>query len=305
MARKSYTREFKLQALRMITEQGLSVAEAARRLGIRENLLRNWKKAAAKLGVDAFPGHSNLTPEDDELRRLKAEVTRLRARTGSTKKSRRVLRQPTDLTFRFIADNADEWPVSWMCQALEVSESGYYAWATRCPSKAQKRQDALVAAIEVIHTEVKQRYGSPRMTAELNARGYECSENMVAALMRQHGIRARAPKRFVRTTDSRHNLPVAENLLDRDFDRECPNVAWSRGHHLHSDGGRLAVPGRRRGSVQPADRGLVDGRLDGEPVGGRCALDGDPTSSSGCGVADALGSREPVRQRTLPGRVGS
>ncbi len=114
-----------------------------------------------------------------------------------------------------------------MCQALEVSESGYYAWATRCPSKAQKRQDALVAAIEVIHTEVKQRYGSPRMTAELNARGYECSENMVAALMRQHGIRARAPKRFVRTTDSRHNLPVAENLLDRDFDRECPNVAWS------------------------------------------------------------------------------
>ena len=78
MARKSYTREFKLQALRMITEQGLSVAEAARRLGIRENLLRNWKKAAAKLGVDAFPGHTTLTPDDDELRRLKAEVTRLR-----------------------------------------------------------------------------------------------------------------------------------------------------------------------------------------------------------------------------------
>ena len=86
MARKSYTREFKLQALRMITEQGLSVAEAARRLGIRENLLRNWKKAAAKLGVDAFPGHSNLTPEDDELRRLKAEVTRLRAERDLLKK---------------------------------------------------------------------------------------------------------------------------------------------------------------------------------------------------------------------------
>ncbi len=87
MARKSYTREFKLQALRMITEQGLSVAEAARRLGIRENLLRNWKKAAAKLGVDAFPGHSNLTPEAHELRRLKAEDTRLRAERDLLKKA--------------------------------------------------------------------------------------------------------------------------------------------------------------------------------------------------------------------------
>ena len=79
MARKSYTREFKLQALRMITEQGLSIAEAARRLGIGENLLRNGKKAAAKLGADAFPGNGNLLPAEDELRKLRAEVTRLRA----------------------------------------------------------------------------------------------------------------------------------------------------------------------------------------------------------------------------------
>jgi transposase len=79
MARKSSTREFKLQALRMITEQGLSIAEAARRLGIGENLLRNGKKAAAKLGADAFPGNGNLLPAEDEPRKLRAEVTRLRA----------------------------------------------------------------------------------------------------------------------------------------------------------------------------------------------------------------------------------
>ncbi len=192
-----------------------------------------------------------------------------------------------------------------MCQALEVSESGYYAWATRCPSKAQKRQDALVAAIEVIHTEVKQRYGSPRMTAELNARGYECSENMVAALMRQHGIRARAPKRFVRTTDSRHNLPVAENLLDRDFDRECPNVAWSADiTYIPTADGWLYLA-----VVEDLFSRMIVGWSMDDSMESRlvvdAALDGDPTSSSGCGVADALGSREPVRQRTLPGRVGS
>jgi putative transposase len=81
--------------------------------------------------------------------------------------------------------------------------------------------------IEEVHVEVKGRYGSPRMTPELNARGYECSENMVAKLMKAHAIRAKAPKRFIRTTDSNHKLPVAENLLARVFDPSRPNERWS------------------------------------------------------------------------------
>jgi putative transposase len=114
-----------------------------------------------------------------------------------------------------------------MCSALEVCEAGYYAWARRTPSAAARRRETLVAAIEVIHAEVKGRYGSPRMAAELTARGHPCSENTAAKLMRETGIRAKAPKRFVRTTDSRHGLPVAENLLDRDFAPAGPNATWS------------------------------------------------------------------------------
>jgi putative transposase len=129
--------------------------------------------------------------------------------------------------FRFIADSdPDECPVSWMCEALEVSESGYYAWASRSPSAAEQRRDTLVAVIRQVHAEVKARYGSPRMTKELNARGHACSENTVAELMREHGIRARAPRRFVRTTDSDHRLPVAENILARDFEPAGPNESW-------------------------------------------------------------------------------
>jgi putative transposase len=116
--------------------------------------------------------------------------------------------------------------VAWACDALEVSESGYHAWAGRTPSPAQQRRDRLVAAIEQVHAEVRGRYGSPRMTAELNARGYECTENTVAHLMRTPGIRAKAARRFVRTTDSRHGLPVADNLLGRDFAPAGPNAAW-------------------------------------------------------------------------------
>ena len=87
MARKTYTREFKLQALRMVTDQGLAVAEAARRLGVRENLIRNWKRAAQEQGPDAFPGHGNLPPAEDEFRRLRAEVARLRAERDLLKKA--------------------------------------------------------------------------------------------------------------------------------------------------------------------------------------------------------------------------
>jgi putative transposase len=108
-----------------------------------------------------------------------------------------------------------------------VSESGYHAWAAREPSAAERRRAELVAAIEAVHAEVKGRYGSPRMAAALNARGHDCAENTVASLMKTNGIRARSAKRFVRTTDSRHGLPVADNLLDRQFEPGGPNRAWS------------------------------------------------------------------------------
>ena len=86
-ARKAYTPEFKLQAVTMITDQKLSVAEVARRLGVGENLLHSWKKAVLKTGADAFPGSGHLTPVEDELRRLRADVKRLEAERDIRKKA--------------------------------------------------------------------------------------------------------------------------------------------------------------------------------------------------------------------------
>jgi transposase InsO family protein len=114
-----------------------------------------------------------------------------------------------------------------MCAALEVSAAGYYAWASRPDSPTAAWRRELVGVIKEVHAAVKGRYGSPRMTPELKARGHDCSENTVARLMREHGIKAKAPRRFVRTTDSNHRLPVAENLLGRDFDPSGPNESWS------------------------------------------------------------------------------
>ena len=85
--RKTYTPEFKLQAVKMILEQKLSVAEVARRLGVGENLLHTWKKAFRDQGEAAFPGHGHPSPADDELRRLRAENARLRAERDLLKKA--------------------------------------------------------------------------------------------------------------------------------------------------------------------------------------------------------------------------
>jgi transposase len=87
MARKTYTREFKIQAVGMMTDQGLSVSEVSRQLGVGPNCLRSWREAARHKGDAAFPGQGNPSPEQDELRRLRAEVTRLRAERDLLKKA--------------------------------------------------------------------------------------------------------------------------------------------------------------------------------------------------------------------------
>jgi transposase len=85
--RKTYTAEFKLQAARMVTDQHLAAAEVARRLGVTEGRLHDWLKAFRAQGPDAFPGHGRLSPQDDELHRLRAEVRRLTAERDILKKA--------------------------------------------------------------------------------------------------------------------------------------------------------------------------------------------------------------------------
>lgn len=130
------------------------------------------------------------------------------------------------MTFPFIQEHCDRWPVRLLCDALDVSPAGYYAWRERPVSARLQRQDALLVEIRAIHAEAKARYGSPRVHAELAARGQDCCVNTVARLMHAHGIRAKTARKFRCTTDSNHDLPVADNLLGRQFDPESPNEAW-------------------------------------------------------------------------------
>ena len=130
------------------------------------------------------------------------------------------------MSYGFITDNANQWPISWLCDALGVSTAGYYAWCDREASTQQQRRDALLVEIQTVHAEAKARYGSPRIHAELVDRGHDCCVNTVARIMREAGIASKTKRRFRQTTDSNHKHPVAENLLNRQFEPESKNESW-------------------------------------------------------------------------------
>ena len=122
--------------------------------------------------------------------------------------------------------------VSIACEVLEVSASGYFIWQRRReasrPGPAGRQSDeALLAHMRAIHVEVKGEYGWPRMHKELLARGIRVGKDRVRKLMQQHGIKARTKRKFVVTTDSKHSLPVAPDLVQRRFNPEAPNRLWS------------------------------------------------------------------------------
>jgi transposase InsO family protein len=128
--------------------------------------------------------------------------------------------------FAFIHAERAKLPVTRLCDALEVSPSGYYAWAQRPPSQRAVADAKLVPVIRACHAQSRGTYGSPRVHQDLQALGHRVSRKRVARLMRREGVSARPPKRYRATTQSKHPLPVAPNVVARNFQSDGPNRVW-------------------------------------------------------------------------------
>lgn len=132
------------------------------------------------------------------------------------------------MRFAFIYAQKAEFPIAALCRVLDVSESGYHAWNKR-PESAHASKDRLLGAhIKASFAKSRETYGSPRLTTELDEMGLSVGRHRVARLMREGGIHAKKPKRFKKTTDSRHSSPIAPNLVARKFDEIAsePNRLW-------------------------------------------------------------------------------
>jgi transposase InsO family protein len=113
-----------------------------------------------------------------------------------------------------------------MCRVFEVSRSGYYRWLKRKPSQRQLDNQRLDAQIRQIYEQSKGRYGSPKITQELRDRGRKVGKNRVAERMRKAGLRSKIRRKYRVTTNSKHNFPVAPNLLERNFTARAPDRVW-------------------------------------------------------------------------------
>ncbi len=132
------------------------------------------------------------------------------------------------MRYAWIAEQGLRYPLVDMCDVLDVSVSGYRAWKRGGrPDRKQLTDAQMLALIRAIHAEIKGAYGSPRMTRELRARGFSAGKERVERLMRENGIHARQKRRYKVTTDSKHGLSVADNLLDRNFTPTAPNQVWT------------------------------------------------------------------------------
>jgi putative transposase len=128
--------------------------------------------------------------------------------------------------FRFIAAEKASFPIRRLCRTLHGSRAGFYAWRGRAPSTRAQADERLGGEIAAIHAQTRQRYGSPRIHAELVERGCRAGRKRVARLMRVHGLAARRRRRFRVPTQSRHPFPIASNVLAPHFQRPGPDQAW-------------------------------------------------------------------------------
>lgn len=133
------------------------------------------------------------------------------------------------MKYAFIQRHRQVWPISVQCRVLQVSVAGYHEHFVRRASDAQRRHlsdDALLVHIKAIHAQTRGGYGWPRTWKELLARDIRVGKDRVQKLMQQHGIRAKGKRRFKVTTDSKHDLPIAPNLLNREFTVSQPDRVW-------------------------------------------------------------------------------
>ena len=137
------------------------------------------------------------------------------------------------MKYAWIKRHQYRWPITVQCDVLGVSASGYFAHTADTDPKASSgtrhrlSDEAVLVHIKAAHAASKGEYGWPRIWKELLANGVRVGKDRIQKLMKQHGIKARGKRRYVITTDSKHDLPIAPNLLDRNFTPDQPNTVWT------------------------------------------------------------------------------
>src|SRR4051812_40321451 len=257
--RRRFTAEYESEAVKRLAESGKTLQAVAQELGVHANQLRGWRNE--HLAAGTAEALARQKAEAAELARLRRGGERVGAGERDLKKgpgffrpgrggragpasaggeaARAGERDPQEgrgffrqgggrlMRYRFVAAERATFPVRTLCRIVGVAVSGFYAWLRRGPGRRRRDDRRVSERMAAIFEASRRTYGSPRVHAELRAEGVRVGRKRVARLMREGGLAvARRRRRVPRTTDSRHDLPVAPNLLDRRFAAERPDAVW-------------------------------------------------------------------------------
>ncbi len=223
---KTYTAEFKREAVQLAQTSGKSIAQVARELGISDTSIHQWRKELTEHGPEAFPGSGHQTAKARGSTLPQARIGNREAGARHPKKSYRHLFARPALKYRFSAEYQHEYPITVRCRVREVSVSGDSAWRKRAPSQHSREDAQLAEKVKVAFQANRRVYGSPRVHAEVRAQGIHCARQRVARLMREQGLFAHRPRHRTVTTKSESGAQVAPNLLQRDFSADQPDKKW-------------------------------------------------------------------------------
>ncbi len=132
-----------------------------------------------------------------------------------------------------------EYPLEVMSKLFDVSRSGYYRWLRRKPTKRELEEPRMVAEVKAAHKRNRESYGAERLQSDLADRGVKIGVHRIKRIKKDHGIRCKMRRKYKATTNSKHNLPVAANLLDQNFTANSPNKVWLTDITYKYKGGKL------------------------------------------------------------------
>jgi len=257
-----YTKELREEAVRMVMDGGITLPEAARRLSLPPSTLGNWVKAhkAGKL-KEIGKNYRPLTEIEMELARVKKELAETRMERDLFKKSGRVLCEGVAARYAIMKELRLQYPIPHMSRVFNVSASGYYAWLDRPLSKRAQEEARLEIEIPAAHKRTRQSCGPERLQKELADNVIQAGVCRIKRIRKKLGICCKQQKKFKATTDSKHAHPVADNLLNQQFETTAPGKVWTADiTYIPTDEGWLYLAGHKD---------LFTGELAGYAMGAR------------------------------------
>ena len=219
---RTYTKEFKEEALGLITEQGYSVPQAADALGVSSNLLYTWKQKAEELES------SNVTSDErTELLALRKEVKQLRVEKEILKNHQCLLRERNEVKFRYIRDNRSQFEIKTVCKVLKVSRSAYYDLLTKPAKIISENELNLYRTANRLFKRSRNSLGSRQLAKKLREEGFIIGRYRTRSIMRKLGLVVTQRQAYKITTKRKHSDSVADNVLSQHFNPPQPNKPWA------------------------------------------------------------------------------